>query len=206
MDRSLCTEEFTLKSNLTPNVESASTVSGNGALDSIADDGLKLGVIWHTVLLAHEPIAAPEWFTIVSTALLKVRFRLAYVSGATFARLRNAVFVCKCPNSTSTGVVTTGTADLVISEGRKLPPVIEASKNNTATPLGGVSPMVRLMGTPLTVGEVFIIEPLPQAARKAQLTSTSATMAFLHIVDPPAITVFARTFWAGTRGLGNFAD
>src|SRR6266446_4095223 len=102
-----------------------------------------------------------------------------------FVRLRNAVSVCKWPNSTSTGVVATATADLVISEGCKLPPVMEASKNSTATPLGGVSPIVKLIGTPLAVGGVFI-EP-PQAARKAQLTSMSATRVVLHIVDPPAI-------------------
>src|ERR1700745_673525 len=101
-----------------------------------------------------------------------------------FDKLRNAVSVCKCPNSTSTGVVSTATADLLMSEGCRVPPVIKASKNNTATPLGGVSRMVRIMGTLLTVGGVFI-EPPPQAARKAQLTSMSAPKAFLRIVDPP---------------------
>jgi len=40
------------------------------------------------------------------------------------------------------------------------------------------------MGTPLTVGGVFI-EPPQQAARKAQLTNMSATKIFLHIADPP---------------------
>src|SRR5690349_3969125 len=117
-----------------------------------------------------------------------------------FVRLRNAVSVCKCPNSTSTGVVTTATADLLISEGCKLPPVIEASKNNTATPLGGVSPIVKLMGTPLTVGGVFI-EP-PQAARNAQLTSMSATKVILHIVDPPAIEPVLRIYCGGDSRTG----
>src|SRR6266446_5095403 len=74
-ERSLCSESFTLKSNLIPNVSSAVTAIGKG-LVNVAVDGLKLGVIWQTVLLAHEPIAAPEWFTIVSTALPNVRVRL----------------------------------------------------------------------------------------------------------------------------------
>src|SRR6266436_3014832 len=118
-----------------------------------------------------------------------------------FVRLRNAVSVCKCPNSTSTGVVTTATADLVISEGCRLPPVMEASKNNTATPLGGVSPMVKLIGTPLAVGGVFI-EP-PQAARKAQLnTSMSATNYILHKVDPPAMEGDFRIYWGGVSKTG----
>jgi len=55
----------------------------------------------------------------------------------------------KCPNSISTGEDSTETGGLVESEGCKLAPVIKASKNRTATPLGGVSPMVKLMGTPL---------------------------------------------------------
>src|SRR4029077_1997996 len=117
-------------------------------------------------------------------------------------KLRNAVSVCKCPNSTSTGVVTTETAALLISEGCKLPPVIKASKNSTATPLGGVSRMLRLMGTPLTVGVVFIELP-PQAARNAQLTSTSATIAFRHIVESSSNrTRFVNTLRVGTRGPG----
>src|SRR5713101_2146923 len=74
-ERSLCSEAFTSKSNLIPNVSSAATVIGNG-LDNVAVDGLKVGVIWQTALLAQEPIAAPEWFTIVSTALPNVRVRL----------------------------------------------------------------------------------------------------------------------------------
>src|SRR4029077_15320242 len=117
-----------------------------------------------------------------------------------FDKLRNAVSVCKCPNSTSTGVVTTGTAALLVSEGCKVPPVIKTSKTSTATPLGGVSRMVRLMGTPLTV-EVFI-EP-PQAARKAQLTSKSATKAFRHIVESSSNrTSFVNTLRVGIRGPG----
>src|SRR5260370_4026878 len=101
MERSFCTEEFTFKSNLSPKTEFASSVMGKGAPDSVAEDGLRGGINWQTVLLAHVPIAAPEWFTIVSTGLAKVKVRLLYVSGATLARLRNAVTVCKCPNSTS---------------------------------------------------------------------------------------------------------
>src|SRR6267143_6976708 len=119
-----------------------------------------------------------------------------------FDKLRNAVSVCKCPNSTSTGVVTTGTAALLISEGCKLPPVIKASKNSTATPLGGVSRMARLMGAPFTVGGVFIELP-PQAARKAQLTNMSATNACLHIVESSSNRIrFVNKLRVGTRGPG----
>src|SRR5258708_12866979 len=146
-ERSLWREGFMVKSNLIPNGSSGGTVIGNG-LDNVAVDGLKLGVIWQTALLAQEPIAAPEWFTIVSTALPNVRVMLLYVSGGMFDKLRNAVSVCKCPNSTSTGVVSTATAALLISDGCKLPPVIKASKNNTATPLGGVARKVRAVGPP----------------------------------------------------------
>src|SRR5882762_1824523 len=124
-------EELTLKSSLIPNTEPVFTVIGKGALDSVTEDGLKFGVIWQTVLFAHEPIAAPEWFTIVSCAFPKVNLRLAYVSGATFARLRSALSVCRCPNSISTGDDSTDTAALLESEGCRLAPVIEASKNRT---------------------------------------------------------------------------
>jgi len=55
-----------------PNTDCASTVMGKGALDIVAEDGLKFGVIWQTVLLAQEPIAAPEWFAIVNWAFPKV--------------------------------------------------------------------------------------------------------------------------------------
>ena len=70
-----------------------------------------------------------------------------------FARFRNAVSVCRCPNSTSTGVDITETAVLLLPVGSRLAPVMEASKKSTATPLGGVSPMVRLIGTPFVTEE-----------------------------------------------------
>jgi len=178
-------EVFKLKSSLIPNTEFASIVIGNGALDSVTEDGLKLGVNWQTVLLAQEPIAAPEWFTIVSCAPPKVNLRLAYVSGVTFARLRNALSVCKCPNSISTGEDSTETAGLLESEGCRLAPVIKASKNKTAAPLGGVSPMVKLMGTPLLWFIVFM-EP-PHAARIVQLRSTRAKGMIRLMKEPPAL-------------------
>lgn len=109
------------------------------------------------------------------------------MSGATFARLRNAVSVCKCPNSTSTGVVITDTAGLLESEGCRVAPVMEASKKSTATPLGGVSPIVRLMGIlfPLPIG-VDIVEP-PQAVNKTQLESASTIKIVRHMRNPPVI-------------------
>jgi len=36
----------------------------------------KLGVNWQTVLLAQEPIAAPEWFKMVISAFPNVKVRL----------------------------------------------------------------------------------------------------------------------------------
>ena len=168
-----------------PNTEPASTVSGKGALDSVIEDGLKLGVNWQTALIAQEPIAAVEWFTIVSCAFPNVNLRLAYVSGATFARLRNALSVCKCPNSISTGDDSTETAALVESEGCRLAPVIDASKNRTATPLGGVSPMVKLMGTP-PLGFTEFMEP-PHAARMAVLRIASAKGTIRLMEEPPAL-------------------
>jgi hypothetical protein len=51
---------------------------------------------------------------------------------------------------------------------------MEASRNRTATPFGGVSPIVRLMGivVPLPTG-LGLAEP-PQAARKTLLKTSSA--------------------------------
>ncbi len=76
MERSPCTEEFTFKSNLSPKTEFVSSVMGKGAPDNVAEDGLRLGVNWQTALMAHIPICAGEWFTIVSTGLAKVKVRL----------------------------------------------------------------------------------------------------------------------------------
>jgi hypothetical protein len=109
----------------------------------------------------------------VSTAFPNVRVRVAYVSGATLVRPKNAVSVCKCPNSTSTGVERAETAGFVESDGCRLAPVIRASKKRTATPLGGVSPIVRLMGTPPLVEAAFI-DP-PQDTRKLQLAIARIT-------------------------------
>src|SRR5579859_108258 len=149
MERSVCTEEATLKSSRIPTTEFALIVIGNGELVIAAVVGLKPGVSSQTELSAHPPIGAPEWFTIVIVALPNVSVMLWYVSGATFAKLKNAVSVCRCPNSTSTGVASAETADFVMSDGCRLTPVIIASKNSTPTPFGGVSPIVKLIGTPL---------------------------------------------------------
>jgi hypothetical protein len=148
------------------------------------------------VLFAHVPIAAPEWFTIVNCAFPKVKLRLAYVSGAMFARLRNALSVCKCPNSTSTGAESTETAGFVESEGFRLAPVMEASKNRTATPLGGVSPMLKLMGTPLLVFIEFM-EP-PQAASTLLLRSARAKGMIRLMEKPPASVMISEWHTPGT--------
>jgi hypothetical protein len=174
IERSDCTEAFTSKSSRIPTTEFLSIVIGNGVLEIVAVMGLMLGMISQTELAAHVPIAVVERFTAVSTAFPNVSVRLAYVSGATFVRLRNAVSVCKCPNSTSVGVESTETAGLVISVGCSVAPVIKASKNRTATLLGGVSPIVRLIGTPPFVDEALIDDP-PQDTRRVQLVTTSAT-------------------------------
>jgi hypothetical protein len=75
---------------------------------------------------------------------------------------------------------------LVESEGCRLAPVMEASKNRTATPLGGVSPMVKLMGTPLVVFTEFM-EP-PQAARIVLLKSARAK-GMIRLMEKPPATV-----------------
>jgi hypothetical protein len=62
-------------------------------------------------------------------------------------------------------------------------PVIEASKKRTATPLGGVSPMVKLIGAPL-VAVMEFMEP-PQAARKALQRIASAKRKLRLIEEPP---------------------
>src|ERR1700739_1748885 len=142
------------------------------------------GMISQTELAAQPPIAVVERFTAVSTAFPNVRVRLAYVSGATFVRLRNAVSVCKCPNSISVGVESTETAGLVISDGCRVAPVIRASKKRTATLLGGVSPIVKLMGTPPLVEEALIADP-PQDTRRVQLAITRATRITFRMYGPP---------------------
>jgi hypothetical protein len=50
---------------------------GKGALDIVAEDGLKFVVIWQTVFLVQEPIAATEWLAIVNWAFAKVNLMLA---------------------------------------------------------------------------------------------------------------------------------
>src|SRR5260370_14799671 len=180
-------EVFTLKSSLIPNTEPMSTVIGKGARDCVTEEGLKFGVIWDIVLFPHEPIAAPEWFTIVSCAFPNVNLRLAYMSGATFARLRNALSVCRCPNSISTGADITETAGFFGSEGCRLAPMMEASKNRTATPLGGVSPMLKLRGKPPLVFMEFM--ELPQAAKTTLLRSARAKGMIRLMEKPPAIAM-----------------
>src|SRR5260370_18199415 len=99
-----------------------------------------------------------------------------------FARLKNAVSVCRCPNSTSTGDDSTGTAALLESAGCRLAPVMEASKNRTATPLGGVSRIVKLIGT-LPLGFTEFMEP-PQAA-KTLLPSNASPKGMVRLMDNP---------------------
>src|SRR6266478_1608471 len=122
----------------------------------------------------------------VIIALPNVSVRLWYVSGATLPRSRNAVSVCKCPNSTSTGVVIRETACFLESDGCRLAPVMEASKKSTATPLGGVSPMVRLIGTPPTEDALRFMEEL-QASSKTQQVMASAKDKWLRMVNPQAM-------------------
>jgi hypothetical protein len=147
---------------LIPTLESALTVNGNGVDVIVAFDGLKLGDISHVVLSAHDPIAAPEWFTIVSCALPNVSVKLAYVSAGIFVRLRNARSVCRWLISTSVGVESTETGALLESDGCKLAPVIIASKNTMPTPFGGVSPTDKVIGTAFpAAGGVFELPPQP---------------------------------------------
>jgi hypothetical protein len=50
---------------------------------------------------------------------------------------------------------------------------MDASKKSTATPLGGVSPMLRVMGTPAIEDGLGFMEEL-QASSQMQLISASA--------------------------------
>src|SRR5260370_34417066 len=113
-----------------------------------------------------------------------------------FARLKNAVSVCRCPNSTSTGDDSTGTAALLESAGCRLAPVMEASKNRTATPLGGVSRIVKLIGT-LPLGFMEFMEP-PQAAKTMLLRSASAKGMVRLMEYPPAIVSMWEKLELGT--------
>src|SRR6266571_5825937 len=74
---------------------------------------------------------------------------------------------------------------LLMSDGCRLALVIDASKKSTATPLGGVSRIARLIGTPLLPVEE-LMEP-PQATRKTQLTSASEKRKIRDILGPPTI-------------------
>jgi hypothetical protein len=110
------------------------------------------------------------------------------------------VSACKCPNSTSTGVDITVTGAFLESEGCRLAPVMEASKKRTATPLGGVSPIVKLMGIlfVLPIGAAF--EEPPQAANKTQLETASAVKTFRHIRNPPVGKPVSRNPRLGIEG------
>ena len=68
-----------------------------------------------------------------------------------------------------------GTADFIVSIGCRLAPVIKASKNRTATVLGGVSLIVRLIGTPLLVPAVEAPIDPPQDTRRQQAAITRVT-------------------------------
>jgi hypothetical protein len=64
---------------------------------------------------------------------------------------------------------------------------MEASKKSTATPLGGVSPIVKLIGTLLPLpASVGFVEP-PQAAKSTQLDKASAIKKFRHMRNPPVV-------------------
>src|SRR5215469_11182001 len=90
-----------------------------------------------------------------------------------------------CPNSTSTGAFMRETAGFLLSVGCRLTPVIEASKNRTPTPFGGVSRIDKLTGTPFPAGEDFM-EP-PQAAIKTQHATTSANESIRLMAGPRAL-------------------
>src|SRR5215472_9626335 len=125
---------------------------------------------------------------------------LLYVSGVIFARLRKAVSVCKWPNSISTGLASKEMGGLVESEGCRLAPVIDASKNRTATPFGGASPIVRLIGTPL-VTWTGLMEP-PQAKSNPKVKTTAIGKSIRFIENPPG-TIPNREFHTWTEGGSN---
>ena len=59
-------EEFTSRSNRRATTEFGVMVIGNGALESVTEDGVTVGVSSQTELSMQDPNAAPEWFSIVS--------------------------------------------------------------------------------------------------------------------------------------------
>jgi hypothetical protein len=75
-------------------------------------------------------------------------------------------------------------AAFIGSDGCRLAAVMEASKKSTATPLGGVSPMARVIGTPLIEDGLWFMEEL-QASSKTQLISASVKEMWPRIVEPP---------------------
>jgi hypothetical protein len=75
---------------------------------------------------------------------------------------------------------------------------MEASKKSTATPLGGVSPIVKVIGTPLLiVGEPPREElmELPQATRETQHTSASEKRRNRDIRRPPETVSVLDLLW-----------
>jgi len=76
--------------------------------------------------------------------------------------------------------------------------VIEVSKKSTATPLGGASPIVRVIGTPLLdVGEPPSEElmELPKATRETQHTSAMEKRRNRDIAEPPESVSVLETLW-----------
>ena len=82
------------------------------------------------------------------------------------------------------------------SEGCRLAPVMEASKKRTATPLGGVSPIVKVMGTPLLVFMEFV--ETPHEVRKVLLSIARAKGKMRLMEKPPASVMISEWYTPGT--------
>jgi hypothetical protein len=99
------------------------------------------------------------------------------------------------------------TAGLLISAGWRLAAVIEASRKSTATPLGGVSPIDKVIGTPLAVMDERFVEPL-QASSSTQLTNATAKKKKFLMAEPPHNWNYVPielgecgTYWSSPHGL-----
>src|ERR1700730_2885905 len=96
---------------------------------------------------------------------------LLYVPSGAFSAFSNAFSVSSCVSSTSIGLVTRGTAGFEASEGCKVAPVTLISKDNTDTPVGGLSRIDKLSDRGAN-GWVGCVEP-PQPATSTATERTA---------------------------------
>src|ERR1700730_8607053 len=101
---------------------------------------------------------------------------LLYVSSGALAPFSKAFSVSNCVSSTSTGLLTKETAGFDAVEGCKLAPVTLISKDNTDTPVGGLSRIDKLSdrGARGCVG--CVPQPPTSAATERTAVETNASL------------------------------